>query len=116
MLEQDFLYNLNNNQSNYQENREQNLLKEKIIDAYSGSNILCCSVLFICILILSIIGIIRLLENSIAIAITVFLVIFGLFFLCFIFSGFFTNEINVAHIFIFFGKYYGTVKKMDFYG
>ena len=114
MLEQEILYNLNNNQSNDQENREQNLLKEKIIDAYSGSNILCCSVLFICILILSIIVLIRSLGNGIAIAITIFLVIFGLFFLCFICSGFFTNEVNVARVFTFFGKYYGTVKKNGF--
>ena len=114
MLEQDFLYNLNNNQSNYQENREQKLLKEKIIDAYSGSNILCCSVLFICILILSIIGIIGAMRNAIGFAIIIFLIFFGFIFLCVMCSGFFTNDVNVAHVYTFFGKYYGTVKKNGF--
>ena len=114
MLEQEFLYNLNNNQSNNQEIREQNLLKEKIIDAYSGCNVLCCAFLFIIVLLSSIVLLIISLLNVVAILISVFLAFVGIISMCFICSGFFTNDVNIAHVLTFFGKYYGTVKKNGF--
>ena len=38
----------------------------------------------------------------------------GIIIMCFICSGFFTNDVNIAHVLTFFGKYYGTVKKNGF--
>ena len=114
MLEQEFLHNSNNNQSNNQENREQNLLTEKIIDAYYGCNVLCCAFLFIIILIFSIGGLIILLHSVAAVVISIFFGILCFPFMIFICSGFFTNDVNIAHVLTFFGKYYGTVKKNGF--
>ena len=111
MLKQEFLHNFNNSQSN---NQEINLLKEKIINAYSGCNVLCCSFFFIIILLLSIAFLIISLLNVTSILISVFLAFFGIIFMCFICSGFFTNDVNIAHVLTFFGKYYGTVKQNGF--
>ena len=116
MLEQEFLYNLKNNQSNKEENREQDLLKEKIVDAYYGCNVLCFTFFYIIIIIFVIFGLIMLIDIIIAIFISIFLGFLSFIFIIFICSGFFTNDVNIAHVLTFFGKYYGTVKKIDFYG
>ena len=114
MLEQEFLYNLKNNQSNKEENREQDLLKEKIVDAYYGCNVLCFTFLYIIIIIFVIFGLIMLINIIIAIIISVFLAFLSFILIIFICSGFFTNDVNIAHVLTFFGKYYGTVKKNGF--
>ena len=90
----------------------QNLIKEKIIDARSG-----CCILTISLLTLLFEGaLIGVFSTFSVIGMIVFCALLGLSFIIFIFilTGFCTIEINEARVLTLFGKYYGTVKKNGF--
>ena len=110
--------NLIPEENQYQQNKnEQNLLKEKIIDAKGGCIVLCS---FFFILNLEVAVVLFLIFKSSHKMQIIFIIIGGVLgflnFILFIFivKGLFTNEVNEAHIFTLFGKYYGTVKKNGF--
>ena len=110
MKEQQFLQDLNN----IQQYDDPNLIKEKLIDAKGGCTI-CCYFL----LLLLCVGIINIIIAALFGGII--LLIIGpclgfLTFIAFFFMviGFFTNDVNIAHVLTFFGTYYGTVKKNGF--
>ena len=98
---------------NDSQNSQQNLIKEKIIDAKTGGTALC--LLFVFFIVLG--GIIAIIVSSAQKIVPFVIPIIGLctiitfIFVC---KGFFTNEVNEAHVLTFFGKYYGTVKKNGF--
>ena len=109
-MEQQFLQSQNNNQLFY----EQNLIKEKIIDARGGCNTLCC---FLLILILegSILGFLSsYFQNIFMYVLSGILGFLSFVMFIFLLTGFFTNDVNMAHVLTFFGEYYGTVKKNGF--
>ena len=109
-MEQQFLQNQNNNQIF----SEQNLIKEKIIDAWSGCNALCCFLVLL-IFIGPSLGILSAaMESPIMYGISGFLGFFSFIMFIFLLTGFFTNDVNIAHVLTFFGEYYGTVKKNGF--
>ena len=91
----------------------QNLIREKIIDARSG----CCILLIFFVLLIIEIGLLVLFISSRNATIAIiFGVLLGLTFFAFMFciKGFCTIEINEARVLTLFGKYYGTVKKNGF--
>ena len=53
-------------------------------------------------------------KTVLKIIIIIFLAILPLCLFIFILKGLFTNDVNIAHVLTFFGKYYGTVKKNGF--
>jgi len=116
MREQQFLQDSNN----FQQNNEQDLIKEKIIDAKSGCTALCCFLLFLLAEILCFFFIIfslankKPLDEGIIILIIILAIFTVMISFIFIVKGFFTNDVNIAHVLTLFGKYYGTVKKNGF--
>ena len=92
-------------------NPNENLIKEKIIDARNG----CCMV-FIFFIIFIIIGILIYVSRKNDIALIIFIILGVLYFFVFIYciTGFCTIEINEARVLTLFGKYYGTVKRNGF--
>ena len=109
-MEQQFLQNQNNNQIF----SEQNLIKEKIIDAWSGCNALCCFIAII-ILVGPALGVLSAtFESPIMYALSGILGFLCFIMFIFLLTGFFTNDVNIAHVLTFFGEYYGTVKKNGF--
>ena len=112
MREQQFLQDSNN----FQQNNEQDLIKEKIIDAKTGCTTLCCFLLFLLVEIVCISILISSTKGSAGaiIIIIAILVILTMISFIFIVKGFFTNDVNIAHVLTLFGEYYGTVKKNGF--
>ena len=113
MREQQFIQDSNN----FQQNNEQDLIKEKIIDAKTGCTTLCCFLLFLLVEIVCISILISSSKKGSAEAIIIIiaiLVILTMISFVFIVKGFFTNDVNIAHVLTLFGKYYGTVKKNGF--
>ena len=111
MKEQKFLQDSNN----IQQYNEPNLIKEKIIDAKGGCSILLYFFFFV--IFETIIISILLVSNKgkeLSIIISICLGVLTLFSFFFMLIGFFTNDVNIAHVLTFFGKYYGTVKKNGF--
>jgi hypothetical protein len=107
MIQEEFFQNGNNDQID----NEQNLIKEKIIDAKGGCTVLCLSFLFL-ITIIPVLVLLSIKLNSIEMYIISAIIGFLSFFVFFfIITGFFTNDVNMAHVLTFFGEYYGTVKK-----
>ena len=105
-------------ENQYQQNKnEQNLLKEKIIDAKGGCTVLCS---FFFILNLEVAVVLLLIFKSNHKMQIIFIIIGGVLgflnfiLFSFITKGLFTNQVNEAHIFTLFGKYYGTIKKNGF--
>ena len=106
-MEQQFLQGQNNF-------NDQNLIKEKIIDAWGGCNALC---LFLVIIVIEgpALGILSAsIKTPLIYAISGVLGFFSLIIFIFLLSGLFTNDVNIAHVLTFFGEYYGTVKKNGF--
>ena len=110
MREQLFLQDSNN----IQQYNEPNLITEKIIDAKSGCTVLCCFLLFLLIDGILLTFLLSSIKTVLKIIIIIFLVILPLCLFIFILKGLFTNDVNIAHVLTFFGKYYGTVKKNGF--
>ena len=114
MKEQQFLQDSNN----IQQYNEPNLIKEKIIDAKEGCTIICFFFFFLVIaIVITVILTISLsdkLKDVVIIVIPVTMGVLVVFSFCFMCTGFFTNDVNIAHVLTFFGKYYGTVKKNGF--
>lgn len=98
---------------NDSQNNQLNLIKEKIIDAKTGGCAICLLLVFFLVSggIIGIMFYIAILAGTIAVSIIGFINFATLIFVC---KGFFTNEVNEAHVLTFFGKYYGTVKKNGF--
>ena len=98
---------------NDSQNNQLNLIKEKIIDAKTGGCAICLLLVFFLVSggIIGIMFYIAILAGTIAASIIGFINFATLIFVC---KGFFTNEVNEAHVLTFFGKYYGTVKKNGF--
>ena len=98
---------------NDSQNNQLNLIKEKIIDAKTGGCAICLLLVFILVSggIIGIMFYIDIIAGTIALPIIGFINFATLIFVC---KGFFTNEVNEAHVLTFFGKYYGTVKKNGF--
>ena len=103
------------NNSNYQSENVSENIKEKIIDARSGSKVLCLLIfLFIlCFAIPLLLGAIFK-DAEITIFVSITLGGIGLLTICYCFCGLFVNDINEAHVLTFFGEYLGTVKKTGF--
>ena len=100
--------------SNYNQQINDDLIKEKIIDANTGCTILCYFFVFLIVEIVSLIILINSFHNVAIYVLTGLLSFLSIVGFCFICSGFFTNDVNIAHVLTFFGKYYGTVKKNGF--
>jgi hypothetical protein len=98
---------------NDSQNNQLNLIKEKIIDAKTGGTAICLLLVFFLISggIIPLMFFINLTLGIIVAPIIGLIVFATLIFVC---KGFFTNEVNEAHVLTFFGKYYGTVKKNGF--
>ena len=98
---------------NDSQNNQLNLIKEKIIDAKTGGCAICLLLVFILVsgVIIGLMFGINLILGSIVAPIIGVIIFATLIFVC---KGFFTNEVNEAHVLTFFGKYYGTVKKNGF--
>ena len=98
---------------NYSQNNQLNLIKEKIIDAKTGGCAICLLLVFFLVsaVIIGLMFGINLILGSIVAPIIGVIIFATLIFVC---KGFFTNEVNEAHVLTFFGKYYGTVKKNGF--
>ena len=110
MISQQFLPNSNN----LQQYDDQNLIKEKIINAMSGCKAFC---LAFGVIVLEIIVLIVL--NNVLKDVTFNIILSSLGALTFflfiaLVSGFFINGVNMAHVCTFFGKYYGTIKANGF--
>jgi hypothetical protein len=99
---------------NDSQNNQLNLIKEKIIDAKTGGTAICLLLVFILVS-GGIIGLIfAFLNETIRIILAPLIGFINIVTLIFVCKGFFTNEVNEAHVLTFFGKYYGTVKKNGF--
>ena len=98
---------------NDSQNNQLNLIKEKIIDAKTGGCAICLLLVFFLVsaVIIGLMFGINLILGSIVAPIIGVIIFATLIFVC---KGFFTNEVNEAHVLTFFGKYYGTVKKNGF--
>jgi hypothetical protein len=98
---------------NDSQNNQLNLIKEKIIDAKTGGTAICLLLVFFLISggIIPLMFFINLTLGIIVAPIIGLIVFATLIFVC---KGFFTNEVNEAHVLTFFGKYYGTVKENGF--
>ena len=98
---------------NDSQNNQLNLIKEKIIDAKTGGTAICLLLVFFLVsaVIIGLMFGINLILGSIVAPIIGVIIFATLIFVC---KGFFTNEVNEAHVLTFFGKYYGTVKKNGF--
>ena len=98
---------------NDSQNNQLNLIKEKIIDAKTGGCAICLLLVFFLVsaVIIGLMFGINVILGSIVAPIIGVIIFATLIFVC---KGFFTNEVNEAHVLTFFGKYYGTVKKNGF--
>ena len=110
MKEQQFLQDSNN----IQQYNEPNLIKEKIIDAKGGCSILLFFFFFLIVEVIIVSILIVSIHSDLIIILPICLGVLNVFGFCFILSGIFTNDVNIAHVLTFFGKYYGTVKKNGF--
>ena len=102
------------NSNNLQHLEDANLIKEKIINAINGCKAFCLVLFFIALEVIVLIILKNRLSNIVFFTLLSCLGVVTLILFVILCSGFFVNDVNMAHVCTFFGKYYGTIKTNGF--